>query len=99
MMKGGLSKTSAAPRPAVHKALFFFRGEVHYPLGRGAKNSQAQPARKQSPPSGVIAPSQRIFVNAMVYKLPLKRRTPAQNNQQAPRLVVPKKARSRSTMA
>jgi hypothetical protein len=91
----------AAPRPAVHEALFFFRGEVvvRHPLGRGAKNSQAQPARKQSPPSGVIAPSQRMFVNAIVYKLPLKRRTPAQNSQQAPRLVVPKKARNTSTMA
>src|SRR5438477_13156810 len=65
---------------------------------RGAKNKNAQPARKHSPPSGVIAPSQRRLVNVIVYKLPLKRRMPAQNNQAAPRLVAPNKASTKRAM-
>jgi hypothetical protein len=32
---------------------------------RGAIASHAQPARKQRPPMGVIAPSHRIFVSAI----------------------------------
>jgi hypothetical protein len=55
----------------------------------GAMISHAQPARKQRPPTGVIAPSQRIFVNAMVYKLPLKRNIPTRSTHHAPRLIVP----------
>jgi len=43
--------------------------------------SQPHPARKQSPPSGVTAPSQRVSVSASKYKLPEKIIMPAVNNQ------------------
>jgi len=66
---------------------------------RGARNSQAQPARKHNPPTGVTAPSQRTLVNAIAYKLPLKRKIPAQNNHEAPRCVVPEKASTKIAIA
>jgi len=37
----------------------------------------------------VTDPSQRIFVNAMTYRLPLKRSIPTRSSHQAPRLIVP----------
>jgi hypothetical protein len=36
----------------------------HSAFGFGQTASQIQPTRKLTPPKGVIAPSQRIFVNA-----------------------------------
>src|SRR5207253_3645137 len=44
----------------------------HLAYERGTTTSQAQPARKQRPPIGVITTSQRRLVSAMIYKLPLK---------------------------
>jgi hypothetical protein len=78
---------------------------LRLPLGvqdiqvRGARNSQAQPARKHNPPSGVTAPSQRKLVNAIAYKLPLKRKIPAENSHEAPRWVVPEKASTKIAIA
>src|SRR5205085_9334474 len=70
--------------PKQHGAALAARLPEHLQM-RGARNSQAQPARKHNPPNGVIAPSQRRLVNAIAYKLPLKRKIPAQNNHEAPR--------------
>ena len=55
----------------------------------GATTSHAQPARKHKPPNGVTAPSQRRFVSASRYKLPLNSRMPINSIKQAPRLMVP----------
>ena len=69
-----------------------------YNLG-GEITSQSQPARKQSPPIGVIAPSVRIPVNPIAYRLPLKMIIPANSNHHAPRFAVPKKASTKSAIA
>src|SRR5581483_10758313 len=69
-----------------------------YSLG-GEMKSQAQPARKQRPPSGVIAPSQRAPVTPMMYKLPLKMTIPANKSHHAPRLVEPTSARTKRAIA
>ncbi len=64
--------------------------EVNRPyLVDGAIISHAQPARKQRPPSGVTGPSQRRFVSAIKYKLPLNRKMPAKSNHHAPRFAMP----------
>src|SRR4029077_16268834 len=66
---------------------------------RGAITSHAQPTRKQRPPMGVIAPSHRIFVSAITYRLPLKTKMPAKSNHHALRFVPAKSARTRSARA
>ena len=65
----------------------------------GAMISHNQPARKQRPPNGVIAPSQRRFDSAIKYKLPLKKKMPVQRSHQAPRLVAAKRASTNNAMA
>ena len=55
----------------------------------GARTSQPHPARKQRPPSGVTAPSQRRFVRASRYRLPLNSKIPTSSSKHAPRLIVP----------
>src|SRR5256885_15247492 len=64
-----------------------------YRLG-GTNTSHAQPARKHNPPSGVMAPSQRRFVIAITYRLPLNKTMPTTKSQLVPRFVV---AGSRNT--
>ena len=61
--------------------------------------SHNQPARKQRPPTGVTAPSQRTFESAMTYKLPLKKKMPVQRSHHAPRLAAPKRASTNNAMA
>ena len=51
-----------------------------------AQITAPHPARKHSPPIGVIAPSTLIPVNASAYKLPLNSTTPPRNKK--PALVV-----------
>src|SRR5262249_33319378 len=65
----------------------------------GEITSHAQPARKQRPPSGVIAPSARIFVSPIAYKLPLKIMIPAKSSHHAPRFVDPTSASAKSAIA
>jgi len=69
---------------------------LHFP---GEITSHAHPARKQSPPIGVIGPNQRAFVSAITYKLPLKIRIPVKSNHHAPRFAVPKSASTNSAIA
>jgi len=68
-------------------------------LAGGEMTSHAQPARKQSPPSGVIAPNQRTFVNAITYKLPLNSKIPTKNNHHGARFADPKRASANSAIA
>ena len=42
-----------------------------------------QPMMNESPPSGVIGPSQRIFLTLNTYKLPENKIRPANNSQPA----------------
>src|SRR5207302_11079068 len=64
------------------------RSGLPYNYFVGTMINHAQPARKQRPPMGVIAPSQRKFASAIKYRLPLKRRIPAKSSHHAPRLIV-----------
>ena len=41
------------------------------------RDDQPCPSLQERPPIGVIAPSQRTLVNAIIYKAPLKMRIPA----------------------
>ena len=65
----------------------------------GDTTSHAHPAKKHKPPTGVIAPMTRMLVNPIVYKLPLKMMMPANNSHQAPRLVDPDNASTKSAIA
>ncbi len=47
------------------------------PFANGLSASASQPARRQSPPSGVIGPTQWMLFSASTYKLPLKITIPA----------------------
>src|SRR5688572_13292748 len=51
----------------------------------GERNNHAHPTRKQTPPMGVIAPSQRVFVAASTYSVPEKTRMPARKARYTPR--------------
>ncbi|MEY2479946.1 MAG: hypothetical protein QOI04_873 [Verrucomicrobiota bacterium] len=70
-----------------------------YNLFGGAITSHAQPARKQTPPSGVIAPNERTFVSAIVYKLPLNKIIPATKSQNTPRFAAAKNASTNKAIA
>ena len=80
-------------------AIALFVLALYGAANRGAMISHAQPARKQRPPSGVTGPSQRRFVSAIRYKLPLKRKMPAKISHHAPRLAAPKSASTNNAIA
>ena len=70
-----------------------------FPYLCGEIASHAHPARKQRPPTGVIAPNQRTPVYPIIYKLPLKIIMPAKSSHHAPRFAAPESASTNNAIA